>query len=138
MKPIEQNTNRIIKGTYLCIGSTVPPTVHILSASSDALYLNRLTVCHSDKSRRDALRITFGQGIEYALPAWSTECMEIVATQYTGPYKNDVKGIAACLALGQPITGTKKGPDGSERVPDPIPEPELPPQGDAIPLADMI
>lgn len=91
--------------TFVVFGSTMPPIVELLSDSAVALFTQRESV--SDRSK--AIVATFGAGYEYALPAWSKECMERIALEYVGPFQRELRYLCAAIALGKPY-----GPDGHE------------------------
>lgn len=95
--------------TFVVFGSEQPPIVKLLTESAVALFTQRESV--SDRAK--AIVATFGNGYEYALPAWSKECMEVIALRYEGPFARELKGICAAIALGQPYG---PNPDGGEHV----------------------
>jgi hypothetical protein len=70
---------------------------------------------------------TFAKGAQAAIPAWSADALEMIATRYDGPHAARIKYMAACLALGRPIEppgGDGKGNGGGEKIPaDPAPKP---------------
>lgn len=134
--------NKYPHGTYLCFGPERPPFVVILSIGEASQWsqTQALKACRRNpEALQQAREQTFGKGVESSLPAWSSDCMETIALGYEGPHQVTVRGLAAALALGQPIGN---GRDYSERndldggVPAvPKPEPKKPmPGGVAKPL----
>lgn len=101
--------------TFVVIGASRPPEVHLLTAGAVKLFEDRERV----SSRLQALEATFGTGIQYAYPAWITECMEQLALTYVGPHQQRMRFICAAIALGEPYGGGASygsGNDGGEHV----------------------
>lgn len=88
--------------TFVVFGEFEPPIVKLLTEGQVKLFSQRESV--SDRAK--AIVATFGTGYQYALPAWSIECMEMIALRYEGPFQKELRGICAAIALGQPY-----GPD---------------------------
>lgn len=132
-----KETSNYPAGTYLCFGAAVKPFVVILAAREAAEYadLQRMKVSRSEAGAQEVRAQVFGRGVEAALPAWSKDCMEMIALQYEGVYQVEVRGLAAALALGLPIGNGKdlsEGPDGGLPVAAPQPGPKRPgPRGEA-------
>lgn len=101
--------------TFVIFGSETPPAVKLLSDSAKRLFDDRYRVA-SDSSK--AVAATFGHGYEYALPAWSKECMERIALEYVGPFQRELRGLCAAIALGRPFNpDTGDGGDQVEQKP---------------------
>lgn len=102
------------KGSFLVFGPTAQPSVHILTEEAMVQYFERrrlVELRESAKMLRDCMRVTFGQpDATYALPAWSHDAMMAVASDYTGPFQVELRGIAAAIVLGKPFT--KDNPPG--------------------------
>lgn len=115
------------RGSFLVFGPTAHPTVHLLGVDELERYWARCKIVdkHGSASALQLnMKVTFGQpNAIYALPAWSPEAMSQTATQYDGPYKVEVRGIAAAIALGKPFTKDADAPSddgsGGEKVPRP-------------------
>jgi len=102
---------KIITGTYLVCGGDDAPQLHLLSADECRTLLERDDLIRTDAGRVQAMRLAFRMHARYALPAWRVQCMEAIATQYTGPHETAVRGMAAALALGLDPHG-KRGTEG--------------------------
>lgn len=94
--------------TFVVFGPEAPPIVKLLSESQAKLYRDREALRFIDRAK--IIAATFGSGYAYALPAWSKDCMEIIALNYTGPWERELKGICAAIALGKPYgSGSDEG-----------------------------
>jgi hypothetical protein len=140
-----------IAGTYLLIGSTIEPQVHMLTAAQDKSLSEGLAIA-AKYERTDArarlYKQTFRVAADYAIPAWSTEAMTAIALNYTGPDAARVKALAARLALGETYgadepgkgpTSPGKGPKGGQpALLDPVkPKPKRP-GGAAAPILKKV
>lgn len=101
----------ITVNAFVIFGSETPPAVKLLSDSAKRLFDDRCSVA-SDRSK--AVAASFGYGYEYALPAWSKECMERIALEYVGPFQRELRGLCAAIALGRPFNPDTG--DGGDRV----------------------
>lgn len=120
-------------GTYLVFGPMHAPEVHIVSKSDQESYWERLRMADGMQDKEAAVRFAMKAAFKapdatYALPAWSIECMQTIATEYQGPHMIAVRGIAAAIALGRPFGQDArdkggKDQDGGERV---EPKPKAP------------
>lgn len=106
----------MLPNCFVVFGETQPPIVKLLSDSAVALFDQRESV--SDRAK--AIVATFGSGYEYALPAWSKECMEQVALRYVGPYQRELRYICAAIALGKPYSQDGDNSGGPKIVQKPI------------------
>src|SRR5579872_1938999 len=93
---------------FVVFGAERLPEVHMLDERSANIFADRERV--SDRAK--AIVATFGIGAEIALPAWSQECMELIALEYKGPYARELRGICAAIALGKPYSNGSDGPSG--------------------------
>lgn len=92
-------------GSFVVFGSMRAPQCILLDGHALRIYADRSRVADASK----AITATFGTGAEYALPAHSVECMELIALQYIGPYQREVRGMCALIALGEPFNPDEGG-----------------------------
>jgi hypothetical protein len=104
-----------IQNCFVVFGEDIAPQVHLLTETARKLLDDRLRVVDPHK----AYALTFGQGIQVALPAWSEACMIEIAENYTGPHATQLKGLCAAIALGKPYGPDTEGrpTDGGDKVP---------------------
>lgn len=119
---------------YVVYGPELAPSVHWLLDEFQVSRYQWLQSHFSDDLSK-ANENMFGHGAVYALPAWSRECMELIALEYTGPHAREVKGLCAMIALGhwpgtdvpppggdgvkrKPVKPTPRGPAGATRRPE--------------------
>jgi hypothetical protein len=108
------NLTKLPYGAFVVFGCTRAPQCVVLDALALRVYADRRRITDAAK----AIRATFGTGAEYALPAHSKDCMELIALQYVGPYQREVRGMCALIALGEPFN-----PEGGTRVEPKRPKP---------------
>lgn len=105
-------------GTFVVFGIDREPSVIALDARSIRMLADREAVA----DRLKAITATFGTGAEYALPAWSKPCMELIACEYVGPHQRMVRGLCAAIALNQPFNpDPEDGPRVEPKRPKPTP-----------------
>lgn len=131
----------LIASTFLAVGPDAAPTVHILGPAERAALDARLALATrraSEPARLEAYRIAFGPGVRWAFEA-GPQSLAWLATEYAGPFRDAVRGLAACLA-----TGTPYGPDpdagpnpggAGDRLPS---GPRPGPAPDRLPAADPL
>lgn len=129
----------MLAGTYMVWGEGLSPQVHVLTAEQSAAFAERSRIIGGPDSKHweQCLRLTFGAGVDGAVMAYpcSGPGLEWLALSYEGPHQSEVRGIAAALALGQPIGGDAKrkpasGPDnGAGGVPAKPSKPKAPKGG---------
>jgi hypothetical protein len=106
---------------FVVFGEAMPPQVHLLTESARGLMDDRLRIADSERKRHAAYAATFGTGAQFALPAWSDDCMAAVAQHYTGPHQEQLRGLCAAIALGKPYgpnePGDERPSDGGTKVP---------------------
>lgn len=127
-----------INGTFIVWGDSCAPQVHMLTKEQSRGLAERVALTHGDERQMmQVMRLTFGPEADGAMVAYAAHDpnqLEWLALNYQGPYQTDVKGIAAALALGQPVGGDAKGkpdsgPDNGSR--DRITPRPKPPKGPA-------
>ncbi len=125
----------------MLLRASLPPSEVILAVGEHELYRDRMAVCgDSTRAREQVYKLHFGDGILEALPAWSMRVMTQLATTYEGPFKLEVRGMAACIVSGVPYghDGEGKHDGGGGHKVALIPEPTLQPSGGAeVPLFDF-
>lgn len=113
-------------GSFLVFGPESAPAVHLLSEDEHKQFQARMSIAikrSTASAYREVYAKTFQQqGAMYALPCSIYECMLSAATSYEGPYKTEVRGIAAAIALGKPFSKDSpqidpKDLDGGTKVP---------------------
>jgi len=128
----------MIASTFLVVGPDRAPEVHALApAERNALDARLALAAKRDRDPADVYAQAFGRGAQWAFLA-TPERLEWLATEYTGPHRETVRGLAACLATGTPYGGPdpSDGPRGGagDRLPD-GPRPGPAPDRVADPLA---
>lgn len=100
---------------YVVFGPEVLPHVQMLT---DAFKVERYQwlQSHFEGNLSKANESMFGPGVIHALPAWSQECMELIALEYAGPHAREVKGLCAMIALGHWPGADVSPPDGGDGV----------------------
>lgn len=131
----------MLASTFLAVGPEHPPTVHILAPAERAALDARLALAarrDSEPARLEAYRLTFGPGTRWAFEA-GPESLAWLATDYTGPFRGAVRGLAACLATGTPFGPDDTGPAGNGGAGDRLPPGPRPgPAPDRLPVADPL
>lgn len=117
--------------TFVVFGVERSPEVHLLDARGAKLLEDREVAV---RDRKKAVSATFGNGFEYAIPAWSPKAMEVMALEYRGPQAAILSKLCAAIALGKTFSldGADEDhnpPDGGDRVK--APRPKIPPRGPA-------
>lgn len=90
----------------MVIGAQRAPFACLIAAASYAAYQDRISVVGFDK----ATRFQFGNDAVAALPS-TADCMEFIALNYVGPWQQEVRGLCAKVALGEPIGNGSEGDD---------------------------
>ena len=128
-----------LHGTFLVMfGEAAPPQVHLLSAEQMRQYSGLMSyhtrTSGQEQGMRNAAADMFGDGADFACPAWGEgglEAMTILAHGYNGPHKAEVQRLCACIATGMPFnpdTDSTNPDGGTPAVLQPEP-PEKPPGG---------
>lgn len=131
-------------GLYLCISNTLPPTVSLLTElERDHLSEGDRIAANTDNpelyTRQNRRGILRHDVTDYLIPAWSDPALAMVIDGYTGPFAEQVKGLAACLLTGTSYSLDRDSGDSSDggvgaRIePD---KPRLPPGGDKVAADD--
>lgn len=126
--------------TFLAVGPDAAPTVHVLAPAERAALDARLRLASRrdcEASRLEAYRLSFGAGVRWAFCLTPASAAGL-AEAYSGPFRDAVRGLAACLATGTPYgpddtggpgnggagdrlpAGPKPGPAPAPRVADPL------------------
>lgn len=142
-------------GTFLLIGADIEPRVAILGTSAHEALMQGLAVVskyqrddeRGKDMRSDQYSRAFGvKGVQYAVPAWSRECMTAIAKDYRGPHEQRVRWLAAKIALGETFGadewdafkdgkgGNGRGPRGGQKAKLVPEKPRRPPGGAAAEL----
>lgn len=120
------------KGSYLVFGPSMEPGLFWLTADQMESFAQGVRIARDAPTNPEMyvaqiFGSTFEKGAMAAIPAWSAEALEMIATRYEGPHAARVKYMAAALALGKPIEPPGGDPgkgSGGEKVPaDPGPKP---------------
>lgn len=99
----------MIASTFLVVGPDRAPEVHALAPAERASLDARLALAAKrGRDPADAYAPTFGAGIRWAFLA-APPMLEWLATEYAGPHRDAVRGLAACLATGTPYGGPDAG-----------------------------
>ena len=127
-------------GLYLCISNTLPPTVSLLTERErDHLSEGDRIAANTDNpefyTRQNRRGILRHDVTDYLIPAWSDPALAMVIDGYTGPFAEQVKGLAACLLTGTSYSLDRDSGDSSDggvgaRI-EPV-EPRLPPGGNKV------
>lgn len=116
------------KGSYLVFGPSMEPGLFWLTADQMESFAQGVRIAREAPTNVEMylsqiFGSTFAKGALAAIPAWSPEALEMIATRYEGPHAARVRYMAAALALGRPIEplggDPGKGSDGGEKVPQP-------------------
>lgn len=106
-------------GLYLCIGTSVPPVVSLLTERerSHLMEGDRIAAgtdnpaLYTRQNRRGILR---HDATDYLIPAWSDQALSVIVDRYTGPFETEVKGLAACLLTGTSYSLDRDSGDSSD------------------------
>jgi len=127
----------MIASTFLVVGPERAPEVHALAPAERASLDARIALAAKrGRDPADAYALAFGSGMRWAFLA-TAPMLEWLASEYSGPHRETVRGLAACLATGTPYGGPDDGgPRGGagDRLPD-GPRPGPAPDRVADPLA---
>lgn len=109
----------MIKNTYIVFGLSTEPQVHVLDEVAQRRYEMSIAVfakhaTNGDDPNQQAAEKIFGKGIQWAIPAWNKQILEVTALHFHGPHEAEVQRIAACMALGKPFS--KWDEDGGKKV----------------------
>jgi hypothetical protein len=131
MAQVPQAKLSLPHGSYMVI-YTDRVTIELLDAGQFAIYMERTRIADCDAARIAA----FGHSSLAMIPAWSAECMQLIALEYTGPMQDAVKALAARIALGLAINPDHPTDGGGKSAHiEPVkPLPALP-GGDSVPVS---
>ena len=99
--------------------------VHCLSPEELASYYDRLRIAtkrHEPNTERfrvqsiEAARYTFGRKTESVIRCFPLAVAVAIAENYTGPFTDQVRGLAALIALGEPLNQDGTDQDGGTRA----------------------
>lgn len=131
----------LLASTFIAVGPEHPPTVHVLPPAERAALDARLLLAarrNSEPARLEAYRLTFGAGARWIF-APEPVTLEWLAVEYAGPFRDAVRGLAACLATGTPYGPDDTGPAGDGGAGDRLPPgPKPGPAPDRLPVADPL
>jgi hypothetical protein len=134
------------QGAYIVFGQRLPfdaaPQVHLLDARQQVTFMTARQMAADSSNPELYTRQAFKQffrmpDADTAIPAWSREALELIATGYEGPHKVAVRGLAAAIALGRTFSRDKAPKDsddsGGTKVTANDPKPKSPaPSGRAF------
>ena len=123
-------------------GGSRPPEVHVLCPAGMTALAGAMSRARTDNGRLQAARQAFPGPADdglVILPVPSIEAASYLAMKYAGIWRDQVRGIAACIATGT-LFPTDTGPagpggDGGPKVPARPPAPCRPPQGGRAPVS---
>jgi len=127
----------MIKGTYLCIGPSIEPSIRIICKDARVRMDERKRLSSKPENVVLSHKIAFkAHGITHAIPAWSEQAM-LQMCNYVGPNQDQVRALAAIMALDETIpTDTDNGDGGIKSVKTTPPKSPVSP--DAIQLFDGV
>ena len=98
------------KGTFVIFGVEQAPEVRALTAGQFDVYMQAMSLSWKWKNgAADGVASVFGLGFDHAIPAWVKAPLELMATQYEGAYRDNVRAVCAAIALGMPFQTLREG-----------------------------